>query len=98
MARSDNIAAALSRVRIKAEAGGAQVIQSIDISRADRELLLATGWLQEIMRGWYMLVRPDVATGDTAAWYLYFARPQFEVLIFHIALIFELTTKKYFVI
>lgn len=63
------IAAALVRVREIADSRHANIIQSEEISRADRELLLATGWLQEIIRGWYMLVRPDRATGDTTSWY-----------------------------
>ena len=67
-----NIAAALSRVRAQADVGGGQIIRSSTMTRSDREVLLATGWLQEIIRGWYMLVRPDVATGDTAAWYANF--------------------------
>jgi Fic/DOC family len=69
---ADIIAAALSRARAKADAHNAQIIHSAEISRSDREILLATGWLQEIIRGWYMLVRPDVATGDTAVWYANF--------------------------
>jgi hypothetical protein len=66
------IAAALARVKTKTENRQSHIIQSHELSRADRELLLATGWLQEIIRGWYMLVRPDIATGDTAAWYANF--------------------------
>lgn len=69
---TDAIAAALSRARTIADNKQAQIIQSDEMSRADREILLATGWLQEIIRGWYILVRPDVATGDTAAWYANF--------------------------
>ncbi len=72
MTTSDAIAAALFRARVAADTRGAQIIQTTEVSRADREILLATGWLQEIIRGWYMLVRPDVATGDTAAWYTNF--------------------------
>lgn len=69
MSASENIANALSRARAKADLHHAHIIQTKDLTRTDREILLATGWLQEIIRGWYMLVRPDVATGDTAAWY-----------------------------
>ncbi|MHB1948258.1 MAG: Fic family protein [Gammaproteobacteria bacterium] len=66
------IAAALARVRSIADTRHSQIVASSEIQRADRELLVATGWLQEIIRGWYMLVRPDVATGDTTAWYANF--------------------------
>lgn len=72
MITSDAIAAALSRVRSKADKTKSQVIKSVDISRADREILVRTGWLHEIIRGWYMLIRPDMADGDTTAWYANF--------------------------
>ncbi|MGD9108963.1 MAG: Fic family protein [Gammaproteobacteria bacterium] len=67
-----NIAAALERVKAVTSKRGAEIIQSQEIKRADRELLLRTNWLQEIMKGWYMLVRPDIAMGDSAAWYANF--------------------------
>lgn len=63
---------ALLRAYAVTKTRGAHIIKSADISRADREMLVATGWLQEIARGWYMLVRPDVASGDSAAWYANF--------------------------
>lgn len=66
------IAEALTRVRTSTDARKTNIVRTEDITRADRELLTATGWLQEIIRGWYMLVRPDVAMGDTAAWYANF--------------------------
>jgi len=69
MSTQDSIATALLEARKIADRYHAQIISSSEISRSSREILLATGWLQEIIRGWYMLVRPDVATGDTAAWY-----------------------------
>lgn len=72
MVAIDAIAEALARVRVQVDKQHAQIIHSNDLARGDRETLIATGWLQEIMRGWYMLVRPDIATGDTAAWYANF--------------------------
>ena len=69
---TDLIAEALARVKAIADTHNAHIVESSEILRADRELLLTTGWLQEIIRGWYMLVRPDVAAGDTAAWYANF--------------------------
>lgn len=66
------IAAALGRVRKVTEARQAQIVATAEVHRTDRELLLKTGWLQEIIRGWYMLIRPDMATGDTTAWYANF--------------------------
>lgn len=72
MTTSAIIADALSRARAIADSRDAHIIKPDDLSRSDREVLLATHWLQEIIRGWYILVRPDVATGDMAAWYANF--------------------------
>lgn len=65
----EGLAAALERAKQQANINKSQIVSTTQLARADRELLLATGWLQEVMRGWYILVRPDIATGDTAAWY-----------------------------
>jgi len=66
------IADALTRVKQIADARGAHIIKSSEINRVDRELLIRTQWLQEIIKGWYLLTRPDVASGDSAAWYANF--------------------------
>ncbi len=63
------IAAALTRVKIKAQGNEQHIIKSSLISRSDRELLTKTNWLLEIIRGWYLLVRPDILPGDTTSWY-----------------------------
>lgn len=70
MNTTKNIAEALAR--IKKITKNADIIQSGQMSRPDRELLIRTNWLQEIIKGWYILVRPDIATGDSAAWYANF--------------------------
>jgi len=67
-----SIATALEQVKKITRARGVDIIQSKEIKRADREVLARTNWLQEIMKGWYMLVRPDVAVNDSAAWYANF--------------------------
>lgn len=66
------IAEALSRVRVIADENRGEIIRSDQITRSDRELLVQTKWLQEIIKGWYILVRPDIAPGDSAAWYANF--------------------------
>ena len=48
------------------------IIHAEEISRQDRELLLGTNWLQEIIRGWYLLVRPNMHPGDSSGWYANF--------------------------
>jgi len=49
--------------------GGLQAIPGPKLSRTDREALLRTGFLKEVIRGWYIPRRPDEADGDSTAWY-----------------------------
>lgn len=60
---------ALTRVHSTAKD---HIIRSKDISRADREILVQGRWLQPIVRGWYLLVRPDAPPGESSAWYASF--------------------------
>jgi hypothetical protein len=63
---------ALKRVHEIAEKKGSHVIHTSEISRNDRLLLIKQHWLDEIIRGWYLLVRPDIPGGDSTAWYANF--------------------------
>lgn len=51
---------------------GVTAIKSAMLSRADRERLLRNGYLQEVIKGWYIAARPDDAPGDSTAWYASF--------------------------
>lgn len=51
------------------QATGRVAIRSADLSRTDRERLVAAGYLRRVLRGWYVATRPDVAPGDTTPWY-----------------------------
>jgi hypothetical protein len=51
---------------------GLVAIRSSDLGRADRERLVEGGWLQEVMKGWYIPSRPNEAPGDSTAWYASF--------------------------
>src|ERR1041385_2050841 len=46
-----------------------QVVKSGSLGRGDRQLLTERGYLQEILRGWYLLGRPIDKAGDSTAWY-----------------------------
>ena len=48
---------------------GLAVVKSSEISRTHLERLLNHGFLQEVMRGWYISSRPDSTSGDTTNWY-----------------------------
>jgi hypothetical protein len=47
-------------------------IQAGDLSRTHRERLLKNGFIQEVMKGWYIAVKPNERASDTTAWYTSF--------------------------
>jgi hypothetical protein len=47
-------------------------VRSSDLTRTHRERLLRSGFLQEVMKGWYIPSRPDEARGESTAWYASF--------------------------
>jgi hypothetical protein len=53
---------------------GAAAIRARDMPRTHRERLLANGFLQEVIKGWYIPSRPDEVKGESTAWYASFWR------------------------
>jgi len=51
---------------------GVVAVRSGDLARRHRERLVKNGFLQEVMKGWYIPARPDEATGESTAWYASF--------------------------
>lgn len=51
---------------------GAVAIRSQDLSRTHRERLMKSGFLQEVMKGWYVPSNPNDQPGDTTPWYASF--------------------------
>lgn len=51
---------------------GIVAIRSADLSRTHRERLLRNGFLQEVIKGWYVPTRPDETAGESTAWYAAF--------------------------
>lgn len=54
------------------QAQGTVAIRSADLSRTHRERLLRNGFLQEVIKGWYVPTRPDETAGESTAWYAAF--------------------------
>lgn len=48
---------------------GTVAIRSGDLTRVHRERLSKNGFLQEVVKGWYIPARPDETTGESTAWY-----------------------------
>jgi hypothetical protein len=47
-------------------------LRASDLSRGDRNYLLPRGYLQEIIKGWYLLTRPVEREGESTAWFASF--------------------------
>src|SRR5437870_3325856 len=60
------LAESLSRVEKSAREG---IVRSHDMSRRDRERLSKSGWLQQILTGWYLLTSPQAMQGESTAWF-----------------------------
>lgn len=54
------------------QATGRVAIRSKDLTRTVRELLLKHGFLQEVIKGWYIPAHPGVGAGESTAWYTSF--------------------------
>ena len=68
---SEKLAESLGALRA-IQRGGTATIRSGDLSRTHRERLLKNGFLQKVMKGWYVPARPDELTGESTAWYASF--------------------------
>lgn len=60
------------QARKELEDAGIVAIRSGDLSRTHRERLLRNGFLQEVMKGWYIPARPEEPAGESTAWYASF--------------------------
>lgn len=70
----EKLAASLQILHGLQNANGAAAIRARDMTRTHRERLLATGFLQEVIKGWYIPSRPDEVKGESTAWYASFWR------------------------
>lgn len=51
---------------------GIAVIQAKELPRTVKEILVANGFLSEVVKGWYISSRPDEIEGDSTSWYISF--------------------------
>src|ERR1700677_141474 len=70
----EKLAQSLKALRALQAPEGAGAIRARDLSRTHRERLLVNGFLQEVMKGWFIPSRPDEVKGDSTAWYASFWR------------------------
>ena len=68
---NEKLADALDALK-KLQDKGRRVFQSKEFSRPHRERLLKNGFLQDVMKGWFISANPGEQTGDTTPWYASF--------------------------
>lgn len=71
MKPSEKLALSLEVLR-KLQNEGHYAFQSKTLSRTHRERLLANGFIQEVIKGWYIPSKPDEQQGESTAWYASF--------------------------
>ena len=68
---STNLATSLEVLK-QLQDKGLVAIRASDMTRVHRERLLKTGFISEVMKGWYIASRPDEQAGESTAWYASF--------------------------
>jgi hypothetical protein len=71
---SEKLAQSLEILHALQNENGAAAIRPKDITRTHRERLVEQGFLQEVMKGWYIPTKPDEKPGDSTSWYASFWR------------------------
>lgn len=71
MKPSEKLAQSLAALKALQE-NGVYAIQSKDLTRTHRERLVINGFLEEVIKGWYIPMRPDERKGESTAWYVSF--------------------------
>lgn len=65
---SEKLADSLNELKALQEKG-IIAIKSDALTRTHRERLLENGFIEEVYKGWYIAVAPDVPKGDSTSWY-----------------------------
>lgn len=73
-APSEKLAQSLEILSKLQNSSGAAAIRARDMSRTHRERLLASGFLRQVIKGWYIPSRPDEVKGESTTWYASFWR------------------------
>ena len=69
----DKLAESLAVLK-KLQDQGIVAIQTKNMTRTHRERLVKSGFIKEVMKGWYIPARPEDPAGESTAWYASFWR------------------------
>ena len=70
-APQDKLAESLAVLK-KFQEQGIVAIQTKNMKRTHRERLVKSGFIKEVMKGWYIPARPEDPAGESTAWYASF--------------------------
>lgn len=70
-APSEKLARSLEALKALQDRGVVAIRSSV-LERLDRERLVKNGFLQPVVKGWYVPSRPDEAAGESTSWYASF--------------------------
>ena len=68
---SENLASSLEILH-QLQLRGMTAIRSENLSRTHRQRLVKNGFLQEVLKGWYIPTKPGTPAGESTAWYASF--------------------------
>ncbi|MCK5343174.1 MAG: Fic family protein, partial [Candidatus Heimdallarchaeota archaeon] len=71
-APSEKLAQSLELLRALQDKNGNAIIKADALSRTHKDRLLANGFIQEVIKGWFIASRPESPKGDTTSWYTSF--------------------------
>ncbi|MBN2661311.1 MAG: cell filamentation protein Fic, partial [Tannerellaceae bacterium] len=69
---SEKLAQSLAVLQKLQNENGLAIIKADELSRTHKERLLANGFIEEVIKGWFIATRPDAPNGDTTSWYTSF--------------------------
>ncbi len=68
----EKLAQALKELQKFQNKKGIAVIQASEMTRTVKDRLVANGFIKEVVKGWYISIKPDEIDGDTTSWYMSF--------------------------
>lgn len=72
VAPAEKLAQSLEILKRLQRAKSAGIISAGELSRTHKQRLLASGFLREVLRGWYIVSRPEETKGDSTNWFVSF--------------------------
>lgn len=69
--QTEKLAGSLDALKV-IQGSGSIAIKTADLSRSHRERLLKNGFIQEVMKGWYIPKSPNEPIGESSNWYASF--------------------------